>query len=141
MVHTGRQNELFFRLGKLFPESSPCLPRQLGTGQQGRYTSGTLIKQFLPNLNVRFILSPSTQRGNPFLPSSIGHCIANPQWARTWAQNQQLRSQATHPSASIAGTMGPEEAECKHEAAAALLRYARAITHSAANLCTIATTV
>ena len=44
--YTGRQNELFLRLGKLFPESSPCLPGQLGTGQQGRYTRGTLIKQF-----------------------------------------------------------------------------------------------
>ena len=37
---------LTVRLGKQFLESSPCLPRQLGTGQQVRYTSGTLIKQF-----------------------------------------------------------------------------------------------
>ena len=42
----GDKMNLTIRLGKQFPESSPCLPRQLGTGQQGRYTNGTLIKQF-----------------------------------------------------------------------------------------------
>ena len=30
------------RFGKQFSESSPCLPWQQGTGQQGKYTSGTL---------------------------------------------------------------------------------------------------
>ena len=55
----GDKMNLPVSLSKQFPESSPCLPRQLGTGQQGRYTSGTLIKQFIPNLTVRFILSPS----------------------------------------------------------------------------------
>ena len=44
----GDKMNLTVRLGKQFPGSSPCLPRQLGTGQQGRYTSGTLIKQFIP---------------------------------------------------------------------------------------------
>ena len=32
---------LTVRLGKQFSESSPCLPGLLGTGQQGRYTSGS----------------------------------------------------------------------------------------------------
>ena len=40
----GDKRKLIVRLGKQFLESSPCLPRQLGMGQQGRYTSGTLIK-------------------------------------------------------------------------------------------------
>ena len=39
--------------------SSPSLPWQYGTGQQGWYTSGTLRKQF-PDLTVQFILSLST---------------------------------------------------------------------------------
>ena len=30
------------RFGKHFSESSPCLPGQQGTGQQGWYASGTL---------------------------------------------------------------------------------------------------
>ena len=42
----GDKMNLTVRLGKQFPESSLCLPRQLGTGQQGRHTNGTLIKQF-----------------------------------------------------------------------------------------------
>ena len=42
----GDKMNLIVRLGKQFPESSSCLHRQLGTGQQGRYISGTLIKQF-----------------------------------------------------------------------------------------------
>ena len=42
----GDKMNLTVRLGKQFPVSSPCLPRQLGAGQQGRYTNGTLIKQY-----------------------------------------------------------------------------------------------
>ena len=34
------------RFSKQFSESSPCLPGQQGTGQQGWYASGTLRKQF-----------------------------------------------------------------------------------------------
>ena len=58
----GDKMNLTVRLGKQFSGSSPCLPRQLGTGQQGCYTSGTLINS-LPNLTVRFILSPSMHAG------------------------------------------------------------------------------
>ena len=42
---------LTMRLGKQFPESSPCLPRQLGRGQQGRYTSETV---YLTSLSGSF---------------------------------------------------------------------------------------
>ena len=42
----GDKMNLTVRLGKQFPESSPCLPRQSGTGQQG---------------TVRFTLSLSTK--------------------------------------------------------------------------------
>ena len=48
LTHKGIQGDkmnLTVRLGRQFLESSPCLPRQLGTGQQGRYTGGTLIRQ------------------------------------------------------------------------------------------------
>ena len=47
------------RFGKQFSESSPCLPGQQGTGQQGWYASGTLRKQFTKP-TVQFILGPST---------------------------------------------------------------------------------
>ena len=40
----GDKMNLTVRLGTQFSESSPCLPRQLGAGQQGRYSNGTLIK-------------------------------------------------------------------------------------------------
>ena len=33
----GDKMNLTVRLSKQFPESSPCLPRQLGTGQRGRW--------------------------------------------------------------------------------------------------------
>ena len=46
------------RFGKQFSESSPCLPGQQGTGQQGWYASGTLRKQFTKP-TVEFILGPS----------------------------------------------------------------------------------
>ena len=35
----GDKMNLTVRLGKQFSESSPCYPRQLGTGQLGRYTT------------------------------------------------------------------------------------------------------
>ena len=47
------------RFGKQFSESSPCLPGQQGTGQQGWYASGTLRKQFTKP-TVQFILGRST---------------------------------------------------------------------------------
>ena len=49
------------RFRKQFPDSSPCLPWQQGTGQQGRYTNWTLRKQMtnLLYIAVQFILSPS----------------------------------------------------------------------------------
>ena len=53
---TKRQNELFLRFCKLFFLSSPSLPWQPGTRQQGWYISGGLRKQF-PNLTLQFILS------------------------------------------------------------------------------------
>ena len=46
------------RFGKQFSESSPCLPGQQGTGQQGWYASGTLRKQFTKP-TVQFILGRS----------------------------------------------------------------------------------
>ena len=53
----GDKKTLTERLGKQFSESSPCLPRQLGTGQQGWYTNGTLLlKQFTkPHCQVHFV--------------------------------------------------------------------------------------
>ena len=49
----GVKMNLTVRLGKPFPDSSPCLPRQLGTGKQGRYTSGTLTV-YLTSLSGSF---------------------------------------------------------------------------------------
>ena len=46
------------RFGKQFSESSPCLPGQQGTGQQGWYARGTLRKQFTKP-TVQFILGRS----------------------------------------------------------------------------------
>ena len=46
------------RFGKQFSESSPCLPGQQGTGQQGWDASGTLRKQFTKP-TVQFILGRS----------------------------------------------------------------------------------
>ena len=46
------------RFGKQFSESSPCLPGQQGTGQQGWYASGTCRKQFTKP-TVQFILGSS----------------------------------------------------------------------------------
>ena len=54
------------RFGKQFSESSPCLPGQQGTGQQGWYASGTLRKQFTKP-TVKFILGRSIQPGKSFL--------------------------------------------------------------------------
>ena len=51
------------RFGKQFSESSPCLPGQQGTGQQGWYASGTLRKQFTKP-TVQFILGRSTAHPN-----------------------------------------------------------------------------
>ena len=48
------------RFGKQFSESSPCLPGQQGTGQQGWYASGTLRKQFTKPI-VQFILGRSSE--------------------------------------------------------------------------------
>ena len=57
---TKRQNELYSRFCKLIFVSSPSLPWQHGTRQQGWHTGGTLRKQS-PNLTVQFILSLSIE--------------------------------------------------------------------------------
>ena len=46
---------LTVRLGTQLSEGSPCLPRQLGVGQHGRFTDGTLIKTvYLTSLSGSF---------------------------------------------------------------------------------------